>query len=85
MSTGRFDKAESMINKYRGLNYIYTVHWDDDEPIENASFVLDAATVGNPMRFFNDLLDDPSKINVTAASEFVLTFCVTKYSRISVS
>ena len=28
---------------------------------------------------------DPSKINVTAASEFVLAFCVTKYSRISVS
>ena len=65
----RFDAAESMINKYRGLNYIYTVHWDDDEPIENGGFVLDAATVGNPMRSFNDSLDDPSKINVIAASE----------------
>ena len=28
---------------------------------------------------------DPSKINVTAASEFVLVFCVTDCSRISVS
>ena len=42
----RADEAQLMVNKHRGLNYLFTLNGDEDS-------VLDAATVGDPTRCLN--------------------------------
>ncbi|KAI0634685.1 hypothetical protein C8Q77DRAFT_1054780 [Trametes polyzona] len=56
------DAAQGMINKFRGLNYFF------DSP--SGLDILDAATVGNTLRYINDPMD-PAKQNVRAESKYV--------------
>ncbi|KAI0654816.1 hypothetical protein C8Q70DRAFT_461465 [Cubamyces menziesii] len=56
------DKIHQLVNDYRGLNYAFN--------IENQSYVLDAASVGNITRCLNDPMD-PEKANVAADTLYV--------------
>ncbi len=66
----RANKAERKIYRHRKLNYMFTdVRNDVGEEIDPIT-LFDAATVGNPTRFFNDSLLDKTKVNVYVGSQY---------------
>ncbi|RDX45375.1 SET domain-containing protein [Lentinus brumalis] len=67
----RANKAERKIYRHRKLNYMFTdVRNDVGEEIAPIT-LFDAATVGNPTRFFNDSLLDKTKVNVYVGTSTV--------------